>query len=72
MQVTLLGTGAADGWPNPWCTCASCTDARNRREQRRPTSALVDGALYVRGGKSGYTKLSEQARAAILNGETRL
>jgi fatty-acyl-CoA synthase len=32
----------------------------------------VDGALYVRGGKSGYTKLSDAARQAILNGETRL
>lgn len=34
--------------------------------------AKVDGQLYVRGGKSGYTKLSEAARAAILSGETRL
>lgn len=34
--------------------------------------AKVDGALYVRGGKSGYTKLSETARGAILSGETRL
>ena len=32
----------------------------------------VDGPLYVRGGKSGYTKLSETARAAIMAGETRL
>lgn len=32
----------------------------------------VDGALYVRGGKNGYTKLTAVARAAILNGETRL
>lgn len=47
MRVTLLGTGAADGWPNPWCTCGSCTDARRRGEQRRPTSALVDGTLLL-------------------------
>jgi phosphoribosyl 1,2-cyclic phosphodiesterase len=47
MEVTLLGTGAADGWPNPWCSCASCTDARARGEQRRPTSALVDGVLLL-------------------------
>lgn len=32
----------------------------------------VDGALYVRGGKNGYMKLTEAARAAILSGETRL
>jgi phosphoribosyl 1,2-cyclic phosphodiesterase len=47
MEVTLLGTGAADGWPNPWCSCLSCTDARRRGEQRRPTSALVDGVLLL-------------------------
>ncbi|TFV65233.1 UNVERIFIED_ORG: cobalamin biosynthesis protein CobU [Bacillus sp. AZ43] len=47
MEVTLLGTGAADGWPNPWCRCASCSDARARGEQRRPTSALVDGVLLL-------------------------
>ncbi len=32
----------------------------------------VDGPIYVRGGKSGYTKMSEAALAAILGGETRL
>jgi phosphoribosyl 1,2-cyclic phosphodiesterase len=47
MQVTLLGTGAADGWPNPWCTCASCSDARERGEHRRQTSALVDRVLLL-------------------------
>ena len=26
MQVRLLGTGSADGWPNPFCACGSCTD----------------------------------------------
>ena len=26
--VALLGTGSADGWPNPWCRCASCTATR--------------------------------------------
>ncbi len=47
MQITLLGTGAADGWPNPWCSCPSCADARDRGEQRQPTSALVDGVLLL-------------------------
>jgi fatty-acyl-CoA synthase len=32
----------------------------------------VQGPLYVRGGKSGYAKLTEAAHAAILKGETRL
>ena len=47
MHVRLLGTGAADGWPNPWCSCASCTDARSRGESRRQTSVLVDGAVLL-------------------------
>jgi fatty-acyl-CoA synthase len=34
--------------------------------------ARVDGPLYVRGGKNGYAKFSEAARAAIMDGETRL
>jgi phosphoribosyl 1,2-cyclic phosphodiesterase len=47
MEVTLLGTGAADGWPNPWCGCHSCTEARRQGELRRQTSALVDGAVLL-------------------------
>jgi adenosylcobinamide kinase/adenosylcobinamide-phosphate guanylyltransferase len=47
VEITLLGTGAADGWPNPWCSCSSCTDARLRGEQRRPTSALIDETLLL-------------------------
>jgi phosphoribosyl 1,2-cyclic phosphodiesterase len=47
VEVVLLGTGAADGWPNPWCSCASCAEACARGEQRRPTSALVDGVLLL-------------------------
>jgi fatty-acyl-CoA synthase len=31
----------------------------------------IDGPLYVRGGKNGYARFSEAARAAIMNGETR-
>lgn len=47
MHVRLLGTGAADGWPNPWCSCASCADARATGVARRQTSVLVDGAVLV-------------------------
>jgi phosphoribosyl 1,2-cyclic phosphodiesterase len=47
VHVRLLGTGAADGWPNPWCSCASCTAARARGELRGQTSVLVDGAVLL-------------------------
>ncbi|KQY64885.1 hypothetical protein ASD30_06560 [Nocardioides sp. Root140] len=45
MGIRVLGTGSADGWPNPFCTCASCTSARTAGEVRAQTSALVDTFL---------------------------
>lgn len=47
MDVTLLGTGASDGWPNAWCRCDSCEDHRRRGLSRSNTSALVDGRLAL-------------------------
>jgi adenosylcobinamide kinase/adenosylcobinamide-phosphate guanylyltransferase len=47
MEVLLLGTGAADGWPNPWCTCVSCAWARRTGAVRSHTAALVDGTLLL-------------------------
>lgn len=47
MQLRMLGTGASDGWPNPWCRCASCTAAAAQGVVRASTSALVDGRLLI-------------------------
>ena len=47
MEVLLLGTGAADGIPNPFCRCRTCTDHRRRGEVRTPTSVLVDSRLLI-------------------------
>ncbi|MCT1516922.1 MBL fold metallo-hydrolase [Dietzia cercidiphylli] len=47
MEVVLLGTGAADGWPNPFCRCDSCLDALRRGEVRGQTAALVDDELLI-------------------------
>ncbi|HEV2087330.1 MAG TPA: bifunctional adenosylcobinamide kinase/adenosylcobinamide-phosphate guanylyltransferase [Cryptosporangiaceae bacterium] len=47
MRVTLLGTGAGTGWPNPFCTCVSCQAARRHRDVRGGTSALVDDVLLL-------------------------
>lgn len=47
MEIVLLGTGAADGWPNPFCRCGSCLDALRRGEVRGQTAALVDDELLI-------------------------
>ena len=47
MEIQLLGTGSADGWPNPFCTCASCNWARETGEIRGQTSALIDGVVLI-------------------------
>jgi len=47
VNLTLLGTGSADGWPNPHCTCASCALARRDGRLRGQTSALLDGTLLL-------------------------
>lgn len=47
MEIVLLGSGSADGWPNPFCRCASCETQRRGGVRRVATSALVDGALLL-------------------------
>jgi adenosylcobinamide kinase / adenosylcobinamide-phosphate guanylyltransferase len=61
MRLQLLGTGASDGWPNPWCACASCTAAATAGLVRGQTSALLDGRLLLEIG-------AEAPRAALRHG----
>ena len=63
MDVMLLGTGAADGWPNPFCQCASCQDAARRGDIRGQTAALIDDVLMLDCGP-------EAPRAAVRFGRT--
>ena len=51
MEILLLGTGSADGWPNPFCRCASCRSAAAAGEVRAQTAAHgadigADAVLY--------------------------
>ena len=46
----MLGTGAADGWPNPFCRCESCEWAKATGTIRTPTSVLIDNALLIDSG----------------------
>jgi adenosylcobinamide kinase/adenosylcobinamide-phosphate guanylyltransferase len=47
MEVVLLGTGAADGWPNPFCDCPSCAEELAAGRVRGQSAALVDGTLLL-------------------------
>lgn len=47
MRVRLLGTGASNGWPDPWCACSSCTAAAAQGVLRGQTGALVDDRLLL-------------------------
>jgi len=47
VKLQLLGTGSSDGWPNPWCTCASCNAARQSGELRSQTGVLVDDRMLI-------------------------
>lgn len=62
MEILLLGTGAADGIPNVFCTCATCVDYRARGELRTPTSLLIDGCLLVDPGPESPRQVSRYGR----------
>ncbi len=47
MKVLLLGTGAADGWPQPFCRCASCVHARSEGNVRARSGVLVDECVLI-------------------------
>ena len=53
MRLRMLGTGSSDGWPNPWCRCASCRAAARDGVVRGQTSALVDDRLLLDLGPDG-------------------
>ncbi len=49
MQLTHLGTAAAEGWPAPFCHCKACARARARggRDIRTRSQALIDDAILI-------------------------
>lgn len=62
MSIHVLGTGAADGWPNPFCDCASCRAERAAGRVRSQTSAVVDDFLL----DCGPETLRAAERAGVL------
>lgn len=47
VSLRVLGTGAADGWPQAFCRCASCAAERAAGRVRSQTAALLDGRLLL-------------------------
>lgn len=49
MQICLLGTAAAEGWPAPFCVCAACEEARKRggANVRSRSGALIDDDIKI-------------------------
>lgn len=62
-EVVVLGTGAADGWPSPFCECLSCTDMRHGRRVRTPTSALLDGVILLDAGAAVPSAVARAGRS---------
>jgi phosphoribosyl 1,2-cyclic phosphate phosphodiesterase len=49
MELLLLGTAAAEGWPAPYCLCPYCEEARKRggANLRSRSGALIDDDLKI-------------------------
>ncbi len=49
MLVTFLGTAASEGYPNAFCACGNCREARSLggSSLRKRSSALIDGELLI-------------------------
>jgi len=49
MQLCILGTAAAEGWPAPFCVCDACEEARKRggSNLRTRAGALIDDDLKI-------------------------
>lgn len=60
MRVRLLGTGSADGLPNPFCGCATCADARATGRTRASSSALVDDVILIDPGPTAGAAAGRQ------------
>jgi phosphoribosyl 1,2-cyclic phosphodiesterase len=49
MRLTFLGTAAAEGYPNPFCRCANCQQARalGGPSVRKRSAALINDDLLI-------------------------
>jgi phosphoribosyl 1,2-cyclic phosphate phosphodiesterase len=65
MELLLLGTGAAEGWPAPCCDCPHCEEARRRggRNIRARSAALLDDDLKIDWGSDTVSHMQRCGRS---------
>ncbi len=64
MELTLLGTAAAEGWPAAFCRCASCENARQKRgpNLRTRSGALWDDDFKIDFGPDTLMQMQREGR----------
>lgn len=64
MEICLLGTAAAEGWPAPFCVCDACNEARRRGGPniRMRAGALIDDDLKIDYGPDTVAGLQKANR----------
>ncbi len=64
MEILLLGTAAAEGWPAPFCVCDSCQEARRRGglNLRGRSGALIDDVLKIDFGPDTLGQMQRTGR----------
>jgi phosphoribosyl 1,2-cyclic phosphate phosphodiesterase len=65
MNLLLLGTSAAEGWPAPFCDCRHCEEARRRGGPniRSRSGALIDNDLKVDWSADTVTQMQRVRRS---------
>lgn len=67
MKLLLLGTAAAEGWPAPYCDCASCETARRRGgvNLRSRSGALIDSDLKIDHNADTVLQMQRAGRSLV-------
>ena len=64
MELVILGTAAAEGWPAPFCLCPFCQEARRRGGMniRARSGALIDDELKIDFGPDTVGQMQRTGR----------
>lgn len=64
MEVCLLGSGSASGWPVPFCKCDACEEARRRRGPniRSRSGAMIDDDFKIDFCPDTFAQLRDTGR----------